>query len=453
MQETEKVSPWTARFTSRETEAAYLDFVFRGNINNNFRSLFILFPLYAAYSIIDLTTLQNPIEGAAIRLSAASTCIVAFALMKVRALERHHEYILSVMLLILGSAISLIIAREPGLANSYYVGLIQGGVITCFLFRIEFIKTFVSMLLIIAGFGWALLQDKPAQEAALQFVIITTMYALCLFGIYFLQRFRRTDFLKTRLIAEQNEQLNAMLAEARIDNARKVAAMNLLVHFVRTPIHQIVGFTDVLTSSLDADGREQAPKDCIESAGFIRSASRELFKNVSQLLVYYRLDEKASAPAAEIVELHGLIEDFSEELPSSIKTHRRLDRVAIVTRREIVVDAVKSLCTYYAEAPNPPQRLDFRLERVGDHACITISDDLPLLGDQEFERQTRPLDKLDHYLTANGTSMPMALRTAARASELAGGALQWRAQNGRNLFALTLRDYAASARVEPAAAA
>jgi signal transduction histidine kinase len=447
MSDDEKIDYLRCRFASEATEREYLAACFRRNLATNRIGILVGVPLFSIYAFADFINLADPVTAVAYRACAAVGALaLAVALGKSAWAAKRYEWVTVFVVCVLGGSMIAIIWREDSLDNYYYVGLVQAAVIQSFLIRMSFERAMIPLLFMLVAFAAAVSGKADRNEATLQLGVLVTMFSMCGFGIYVAERLRRIDFLKTRLIAKQNEQLNAMLEETKLDNARKVAAMNLLVHFVRTPIHQIVGFTDVLTNSLDAAGQDRAPKDCVESAGFIRSASRELFRNVSQLLTYYRLDEKAAAPAVDLVELQGLIEDFTEELPGRVKAVRRLDRVAIMTRQDIVIEALKALCTHYAEAGEGPARIEIRLVREGDLATITVVDDLPVLGEAEFERQTRPLDRLDHYLTANGTSMPMALRTAARASELAGGGAAWREQAGRNAIILTFRDYAAEAR-------
>jgi signal transduction histidine kinase len=447
MSATERIDALQCRFADASTEQEYRAAVLSRDLANNRIGIVFGVSLFGLYFILDFFNLEEPWRAVLIRSAAIFLGLSIFVLiLRSQAASKRHEELTALIVAVLGAAMNLIIWLEPTLDNSYYVGLIQAGVILSFLLRVNFTASIITYASFLTGFAFAVAGKSDAKEALLQLAVLMTMFGTCGFGVYLVERFRRTDFLKTCLIARQNAQLNTMLEETKLDNARKVAAMNLLVHFVRTPIHQIVGFTDVLTNSLDAAGQDRAPKDCVESAGFIRSASRELFRNVSQLLAYYRLDEKAAAPAVDLVELQGLIEDFTEELPGRVKAVRRLDRVAIMTQQDIVIEALKALCTHYAEAGEGPARIEIRLVREGDLATITVVDDLPLLGEAEFERQTRPLDRLDHYLTANGTSMPMALRTAARASELAGGGAAWREQAGRNAIILTFRDYAAEAR-------
>ena len=313
----------------------------------------------------------------------------------------------------------------------------------------SFEKAMIPLIVMLVGFIAAVSGKSDAEQAVLQTVVLTTMFSICAFGIYLSERLRRSDFLKTRLIARQNDKLNEMLADVRLDNLRKVAAMNLLVHFVKTPVHQIVGFTDIITRALEA-GAGEASKDSLEGARFIKSASRELSQNVSRLLAYYRLDEGVAGPPSNLVELDSLIRDYAEHLPDGFKVRFDCDKVAIVSRQTIVNAALAALVDHYS-TDSARGALEIQLRRSADGAELNAVDDGPLLSQEEFACLTKPLDKLDHYLTANGSSMPMALRTAARAAELCGGYLSWRSEGGRNRLTLALKDFAGAAQLEGAA--
>ena len=111
----------------------------------------------------------------------------------------------------------------------------------------------------------------------------------------------------------------------------------------------------------------------------------------------------------------------------------------------LVAAAIAAFLDRYAEDADAAVTVSFSLARSGDSAAITVRDNGAPIEKDEFARKTRPLDKLDHYLSANGSSMSMALRTVARAAQLAGGELTHATENGGNAFRLTFSDFAAVA--------
>lgn len=426
---------------SAALESEYRQSIQWSDRRTNFYALIIALPLYSLYALIDAITLTYPNEGIAIRLAAAAIAALPVIAMRWSSLRDRHDLLTAASVVAMGAGINLIIGRDPSLGHNYYVALIQGGIFVSFLVRMSFNQSILVLASFLLGFLLAVVGKSPREDALLQSFILVTMFSMCAFGIHLTQMLRRRDFLKSKTIASQNEKLNEMLKEVRLDNARKVAAMNLLVHFVKTPIHQIVGFTDIITRAIEQGAHEKA-EETLESARFIKTASRELNQNVSSLLAYYRLDERRNDGPTDLIELDTLIRDLIEHLPERAKTKFSGEKIAIVNRHAVASAAIKALVDYYSAEDGPAIRIEARLDRSADGAVLCVLDDQPLLSAEDFARATKPLDRFDHYLTANGSSMPMALRTVARAAEIGGGRLSWRDANGRNCFTLSLKDYA-----------
>lgn len=441
MSQDERITPLLRQFEDPEIEQDFRKFVFKENLATNRLGVSVGVPLFFLYAILDFINLEHPVVAVAVRVAATLLCALMIMGMYHRALARFHEELTAMVVVVLGSAMTLIIWREPSLDNAYYIGLIQAGVFLTFLSRMVTYKAFAALIWIVVMFAFAVRNKEDVKQAVLQTFILMTMFAIFAFGIVVADGMRRKDFLKSRTIAIQNEKLNRMLADVRQDNARKVAAMNLLVHFVKTPIHQIVGFTDVIRRQIEHPEAAEKLGETLESAAFIQAASRDLSRNVSRLLAYYRLDDKAGAQP-DLVELDALILDHAERLDRA--PAMKLHKVAIVNRREIIGDAMQTMIDRYADNQESSTLVEIRLERVEGAALIVFIDEGPALSDEEFARQTKPLDKLDHYLTANGSSMLLGLRTVARAVEICGGSIRYRREDRRNVFFIEVRDLAAT---------
>jgi signal transduction histidine kinase len=409
----------------------------------NFFALAIVLPLYALYALVDAITLANPREAVPIRIAFAALAAAPALAIRFGPLTRHHDLLAVAAVTLMGLGVNVLIWRDPGLEHNYYVALIQGGIFVSFLARLTFLQSVCVLLTFLGGFSVAVFDKEPTDEAVLQVFILITMFSMCAFGIHLMQTLRRRDFLKSKKIAEQNRQLNELLAEAQEDNARKVAAMNLLVHFVKTPIHQIVGFSDVIKRRLESPETAEGHNETLQSAAFIQTASRDLSRSVSKLLSYYRLDEKAAA-APDLIELDALILDHLERL-SATPPKVSVEKVAIVNRVGVVGDLIQTMIDRYVDDQEARGLAEVRLERTESAATLMFVDGGPVLSDEDFSRLVKPLDKLDHYLTANGSTMLLGLRTVARAAELCGGALTHRRESERNLYFVSLPDLAPAA--------
>lgn len=438
-----KINRWTGKFADPAVEASFQRDSAERNRRSNDLALMIALPLNAAYVFFDPFLLTDPVGAIRIRVAAVAIVAMLYAALRTSWGRRSHESLTAAAMLILGGAMNAIMWNEPSLAGDYYVGLIQGAVFMSFAVRIGLARLVSVFAVTLAAFYVVAFSRGRAEEAMLQCLATTTMYFVCAFGVYLLESMRRSEYGQSRTIALQNEKLNQMLADVQQDNARKVAAMNLLVHFVKTPIHQIVGFTDVIKRQIESGGANESRSGTLESADFIQSASRDLLRSVSKLLSYYRLDEKASAEP-DLIELDALILDHLERLPSP-PPMQILERVAIVNRTVVVGDAIQTMIDRYVDDQEASRLSEVRLERSENAATLVFVDQGPAVTDEEFARLTKPLDKLDHYLTANGSSMLLGLRTVARAVEICGGAITHRHVGGRNFYFIAFRDLASNA--------
>ncbi|MBB5517470.1 sensor histidine kinase [Amphiplicatus metriothermophilus] len=444
MRKSGKINRWTGKFASDELEAEFQSHIFDVNRRHNFLAVAIALPLISGYVLLDSTVLEHAGFAIALRLSVIAFCAALLVTMKIPSLSRHHELVTATIIFLLGLVMNAIVWKEPSLGHNYYVGLIQGGVFISFLLRVGIIKlysilisTYLIFLIVSQGKG------QP-EEAILQAVVLLTMFSLCGFGSNLLERHRRTEFLQARTIERQNAQLKRMLEDIRLDNARKVAAMNTLVHFVRTPIHQISGFTDVVMNALSQAAEEEGklPPDCLKSVGYIKNASNELAGNVAKLLAYYRLDDGAAQGRPAPAPLHEMARDFKEQIAPEIECAFSGEKIEIMSHVEPIRIALSSLAQAYNEKAGAISRMDVVLARAPEGAAIVIVDDGPGHTPEEFRELAKPLTKLDRYLTSDGSAMPMAIRTAARAAEVCGGALTYEPAPGANRLTLRLKDLA-----------
>lgn len=418
-----RISPILRRFEDAETEREFQKFVFDDNLATHRLGIAVGVPLFSLYGFLDLVNLTNPFDAIAVRACAALLCLGIFAAMTVPRLAPHHEWLSMSAVMILGSAMIYIIWREPSLDNAYYVGLIQVGVFLTFLSRVAFYKAVIPLVLLLGLFIAAVNGKQDSQEATLQSVILATMFSICTFGIVVSDTLRRKDFLKACIIRRQNEKLNELLQEARDDNARKVAALNLLVHYVKTPIHQIVGFTDLIAADFSREAESSPQKANLENASFLRDASRELAQNVSRLLAYYRLDDRSPA-SPEQIDIRERARDLLDRI-STAATIRVRGAPAVLAVESALVDAAFSgLVDHFSSQSFTGCDLDAEVSSSSDSVSVRIRHNGPAMSADEFKSLTRPIEYIGEYLAARGSSFPLSLRTAARAAALCGGALR-----------------------------
>ncbi len=431
----EKINWLTAQFASEESEAAFQAFVFRRNLKNNVWGTLVGLALFTLYAFSDFIDATNPEEMVTIRLVTFVLALSIMALLLSKRFVKHHDVITAVVTILVASAMNLIIWRQPMLDNTYYIGLIQGFILFGLLLRLSFISMMTAAVACLAGFALATFTKPDIAAATLQFANLSGVAIICVVGVYLLQGYQRSDFLKALTIENQNQQLSVLLDDVRRDHERKLAAMNMLVHFVKTPLHQINGFSEILMSSLADQEKPVSDDSCVESARYIKDATTNLSNSVNRLLTYHRLDEIERQNEFDNVSIDEQLHDFSDMLDSDISVKIDGSAGAVKTIPVAMKTLFESLATFYNERASQAPSIEITLS-VEDNvaACVIIRDNCSVLAHEKFLEDTKPLTKIDNYLTSAGSEMPMVLRTVARAVELVGGRFDHEPLADGNIF-------------------
>ncbi len=433
----EKINWLTAQFASDESEAAFQAFVFRRNLKNNIWGAMVGLALFMLYAFSDFIDATDPEEIIMIRIV---TGVIALAIMSVlfsKRFVKHHDVVTAVFITVVASAMNLIIWRQPMLDNTYYIGLIQGFILFGLLLRLSFVSMITAAAVCLAGFALATFTKPDIAAAALQFVNLSGVAIICVVGVYLLQGYQRTDFLKALTIENQNQQLSALLEDVRRDHERKLAAMNMLVHFVKTPLHQINGFSEILMSNFVGEEKAASDKDCVESARYIKDATSNLSNSVNRLLTYHRLDEIEHQNEFDNISIEEQLGDFSDMLDANISVTIEGSAGATDTNLAAMRTLFESLAVYYNEMAAQPLTIEVEMSIEGkDVTRVTIHDNCDVLLHEKFLEDTKPLTKISNYLTSAGSEMQMTLRTVARAMEVVGGGFEHRPQAAGNIFEL-----------------
>ncbi len=432
---------WSACFASRETEAAFGDFVFGRNLAANIGGAGLGLVLFVAYIFSDYIDAVNPDRVAAIRLATFAIGVLLMSSLLIEKFRKYHDPISATVLILMGAAINLIVYTQPSLDNTYYIALIQGFILFTLLLRLSFISMSTVIVSTQAFFVIAAFSHDGSRDTVLQSVNLLFVGLICITGSYLLQRYQRVDFLKSQTIQHQNTKLNILLEDARRDNERKLAAMNMLVHFVKTPLHQISGFSDIVMNSLDGEDDRISINDGVEGARYIKGATANLTKSINDLLAYHRLDDLDGRLSVDETSIDDLAYDFSELLSEDIDVRLEGSGGVIRTDDNALKTAFDSLAKHYHDPASGVSSVVIEISNKDGVVQTELRDNGKMLDEETFQRDTEPLTKISNYLTSAGSEMPMALRTVARALELVGGGFEHRSLTDGNLLILKLSNY------------
>lgn len=435
MKSSEQVNFWNARFVSRGLEVAFQRNTFARTLRSNVGGVCLGLLLYIAFVFTDYIESVNPGDTIRVKLMFFTLSVVMLATLRLARFREHQDFIIAAIVTLLGVSMNYVILQQPTLENNYYIGLVQGNILFAILLRLNFPSMSFVLLSTLFGFIFVASTKGQPQLAILQSANLGLVCLICMAGAYILQRYQRTDFLKTRMIETQNEQLKGLLKVAEKDNERKIAALNMLVHFVKTPLHQITGFSDILVSSTDNSSSGEAA----ENARYIKNATVNLTKSVNGLLAYHRLDEAESSAEFCDLPLSSIVNDFSELLPGNVEPVRTTTASEnLFADEEILRAALQGFADHYADEKNGATRVTIGADATDEGFEISIRDDGRIITTAQFEELIQPITEMEGYLGHAGEQMPMALRTAARALEILGGKMRHIALADGNRYVLSL---------------
>ena len=439
------IHPLTAKFVSADTEAAFQDFVFLRNIQSNLWGLGLGLFLYIIYVFIEPADSAEPQATQTIRVLVVALSVCLLALFMHRSFRKRHDLITAIVILLMGVGQNLMVWVQPSLENTYYVGLIQGLILFGLLLRVNFVSMVAPVTATFLMFCAVVFSKGDVGVAALQSANILVVSAICLIGVYLIQRYQREDFFKSQTIEIQNEQLKELLEAEKKDNKRKIAALNMLVHFIKTPLHQITGFSDILVDAM----RDGPTGETAENARYIKNATANLTKSVNGLLTYHRLDEAESRNEVEEVKIATVIEDLYELMPDGVAIAKGdVCDVSILADPGVLRAALNGIAEHYAEKRNEATHVSLSTDAEGRTPTLVIRDNARVLSAASYEDLVLPLTQITGYLAQAGDELPMALRTVARAVEIMGGDLAHTALPDGNRYILSFpaaKDNAAAA--------
>lgn len=291
--------------------------------------------------------------------------------------------------------------------------------------------------------GFALLETVRARKDTrhVPFVVITThdqfepierAYALGATS-FMIKPLNWTQFghhVRYMLRASHYEsELRDARDEAEAASQIKSDVLSVVTHEFRTPLHQIMGFADLLTRREQDKGGAPEGQDF---SGHIRDAASNLDRMVSDMLIFSRLLAKNPTLSEQDLSVQQLISVAAKSVAvkaaeSAITIVDRASEKAdvdLICDRAVFERAFAHLIDNAVE--HSPQGgtvvVGADLARGGQLVCF-VKDDGPGLESARVEELLDPLSQGDMSLTRSGSGLGIGLSIARLASEAHGGQL------------------------------
>ncbi|GAB5518987.1 MAG: hypothetical protein RhofKO_12380 [Rhodothermales bacterium] len=324
--------------------------------------------------------------------------------------------------------------------------------------------TAISMPLV-GGFVYifAWLEWLPANEFTYHAFMIGSAGQAVLFSLAVSTRIKLTEQQQRTALLEE-ERARQRLESLKEQDAFKSELLGLASHDLKSPLHTILGFTELLQKHVPDDDHQAIPLQSIQ-----RSAEHML-AILEALLQTSAIEQGRLTLEAQPVELSHLLHEVTEAhqaaaqakqqqlclegLGSGIEAESlRLNDKSITAATQVmgnptylrsVFDNLVSNAIKYAPAG---ATTTVSLARIGEELHVDVKDEGPGLSQEDQRRLFQPFQRLTPQPTGGESSTGVGLMLAKRLVELHGGHIHVRSMLGKgSTFTVVLphRDHASA---------
>lgn len=422
----EAIHPFTATLRDRELEKSYRKFalVQGGNID---RLLMISGALiHLAYGMLDWMVLGD-LAPVTIMMRAVSIpfLIALFFLTYTPWGYRNMMWITVAIVAIVTLSFSCIIHEIGSATPPYYVGLIQLAVQFSAVARLNFrvcsgLLLFMTGSLLVATWSFTTGPSLLAGQVMVVGILIGSAA-----GNYFLERNRRLEFMTYRDREHYFEQVREMAEEAERSVDRKNALLNALGHVVKTPLHQIIGYAQIIEQSETIPGAEEQNRNF---AGEIFRAGTTLSLQSQRLLEFSRADAGLLPSEYQVTSALKLVNEAVYRHQNSI-SEKKLNFELNCNESQIKVDtrhlirAIDELLDNAVRYCSPGSTIAVNSRSTVIGTIISIDDNGPGVTDQNFDIVGQTITQIDNVRKLGGDKLGIGISLAKSLTRIGGGEL------------------------------
>lgn len=327
----------TATFADAETEEQFRQHLVGEGFERERMMQLLGWLIFVGYGALDFMVAGEH-SAAFLTLRFLITAPAALCIMAICWMKPFRRYLgISTALALMFCAFAIIYMTyrmdAPG-APPYIIGVLVVLVFTSCVMRIEFLFAATTYAVIAAAYCAALFAKKAASDEELisGVFFMVSVAGIAIATIYLQERRAREVWANAEQRAIDDDLIRQLLLEATAADRSKAHFLSIVTHELRTPLHQIIGFSEIV----------RAKPDDPASAGYLDQvigSAAQLLKKLGKMLRY------ADAAAGKIrVELEPTpIEEIIERVLSETRAAAEARAVKIdtsgVQHAEILVDA------------------------------------------------------------------------------------------------------------------
>lgn len=420
------ISPWSATFKDRELERAYRKFAVDQNGRVDQLLMISGALILALYGFLDWMVLGDLASWTVANRAIASSLIAGCWILSYTSFGQRHLMWISAMTVVLATVCMMTMIMKIGsISPPYYIGLIHVGVMFSSVARINF-RVCTSLLYFIIGWfliaTWGFKVD-PAFVSGRFFVVGTLMS--CAMGNYFLEYTRRQDFIAHREREQFYLQVQAMADEAEKSVKRKNALLNVLGHVVKTPLHQIIGYAQIIEQSDDL------PEETRDTPGFaaeIHRAGVALSHQSQRILDYSRADAGLITSKPQRSHCKRMVREAIYRHEAMINEKKialavNCDETPVYADTRHIVRALDELIDNAIRYSPPGSQLRIESHITSAGVVLSIGDNGPGIPEGDIDHVGDALNRTEEFRNMGGDKLGIGVSLARTLVRIGGGKL------------------------------
>jgi signal transduction histidine kinase len=220
--------------------------------------------------------------------------------------------------------------------------------------------------------------------------------------------------------------------EAARQETLKRTFLSLISHKLKTPLASVIGFSDVLASSLE----DSADPMTIKAARSINEQGQKVAALVDKLLRYTTLESPEAAPRLAAVPVDEAVTEALKALSAELAAREaRVDfvpsGVTVSADREMLVQVLKDLVENAVKFdPKPAPTVAVRVKADDGFAALSVSDLGPGIPPEAHEAVFSRFHQVEKDFTGQKDGMGLGLPYVKKVAELHGGRVSLRSTLG-----------------------
>ena len=253
-----------------------------------------------------------------------------------------------------------------------------------------------------------------------------------------LRRSRQTLELQKQQLAELAERHLEQKAQAESANRAKSEFLANMSHELRTPLNAIIGFAEVMESGMFGSLCEKYGEYCRD----IRTSGESLLHLIDDILDMSRIEagriclDKTQVPVAAAIEKAlGIVSGYAAAKKLAVTVETMPGIVVPADERalqQILVNLLQNAVKFTPEGG----RVIVRARSAGDAVNIYVEDDGIGIPKEALHKLGRPFEQVETQMSKSHRGSGLGLAIARSLSELHGGGLRIRSQEGAGTIVL-----------------